>query len=127
MSACEKKDDIGSFLEMDIADFNQKIEKGMQRKEGWVETPYLIVNQLFGPRYNSEGHQTFVFEQYKNNNSLTIIVTQEGLLDDSVFGEKRIIEFKFQNGRWSIDRMRLGMKCHEYRGGHTNYSGEACS
>jgi len=112
---------------VEIADFNQKIEKGVQHGEVWVDTPYLIVNQLFGPRYNSEGHQTFILEQYEIDNSLTVIVTQEGLLDDSVFGEKRIIEFKLENGRWTISKMRPGMKCHEYRGGHTNYSGERCS
>ena len=126
-SACDNQDDIDSFLEVDIADFNQRIEKGIQNKEPWVETPYLIVNKLFGPKYNSEGHQTFILEQYETDSSLTVIVTQEGLLDDSVAGEKRIIEFKFEIGLWTISKIRLGMKCHEYRAGHTNYSGKVCS
>jgi hypothetical protein len=127
--ACDNKDDIDSFLILDVAEYNDKIIKGRQDNQQWVETPYLIINQLFGPRYNSEGHQTFILEQYENDNdnSLTVIVTQEGLLDDSVAGEKRILEFKFENEVWTIIKMTLGMKCHEYRGGHTNYSGDVCS
>jgi hypothetical protein len=127
LSACDGKDDVDSFNEVDVVEFNKKIKKGIQLQEAWADTPLLIVNQLFGPSYNTEGHQTFIFEQYKNNSSLTVIVTHEGLLDDSVAGEKRIIEFNFVNGVWTIIRMRLGMKCHKYRGGHTNYSGEVCS
>jgi hypothetical protein len=126
-SACENKDDIDSFLEVDTGEFNQQIRRGIQNSEAWVETPYLIVNQLFGPQYNSEGYETFILEQYENDSSLTVIVTREGLLDDSVAGEKRIIDFKFENGLWTIGKMRLGMKCYEHRGGHTNYSGDACS
>jgi hypothetical protein len=125
--SCDNKDNIDSFLEVDVAEFNQRIEKGVQHKESWVDTPYLIVNELFGPGYNSEGRQTFIFEQYEGESSLTVIVTHEGLLDDSVAGEKRIIEFKFDNEVWIIVKIRLGMKCHEYRGGHTNYSGDVCS
>jgi hypothetical protein len=125
--ACGNKDDIDSFLTIDVAEFNQKINKGRQDNQQWVETPYLIINELFGPRYNSEGHQTFILEQHENDSSLTVIVTHEGLLDDSVAGEKRIIEFKFENGLWIIVKMTLGMKCREHRGGHTNYSGDVCS
>jgi len=127
LSACGNKDDLDSFLDVDIAEFNQQIESGIQNREQWVETPYLIVNRLFGPQYNSEGHHTFILEQYEKDNSLTIILTQEGLLDDSVEGEKRIIDFRFDNGFWTITKMRLGIKCYEYRGGHTNYTGEGCS
>lgn len=125
--ACHNKDDLDSFQDVDISDFNLQIEKGIRNQEQWAKTPYLIVNQLFGPQYNSEGYHTFILEQYENDSSLTIIVTQEGLLDDCVEGEKRIIEFKFSNGFWIISKMRLGIKCYEYRGGHTNYSGEGCS
>jgi hypothetical protein len=92
LSACDNKDDIDSFIEVDIVEFNQKIENGIPSREPWVETPYLIVNQLFGPQYNSEGHQIFILEQYENDCSLTVIVRHDGLLDDSVAGEKRIIE-----------------------------------
>lgn len=125
--ACDSKDDLDSFSDMNVDELNGEIDKGRRDKETWVETPYLIVNQLLGPRYNSEGHQTFIFEQYENDSTLTVIVTHEGLLDDSVAGEKRIIEFKFENGIWTILKMTLGMKCYEYRGGHTNYSGVPCS
>ncbi len=53
-------------------------------------------------------------------------VTQEGLLDDSVAGEKRIFEFKYINNTWTIASLKLGFKCYESRGGHTNYSGGMC-
>jgi hypothetical protein len=124
--ACDSKDDIESFINLDAAELNQKIKEGSEQKEGWTETPLLIVNQLFGPVYNSEGHQTFIFEQYESDSSLTVIVASEGLLDDSVAGEKRIIKFKYINDQWTIEGIKLGFKCYEFRGGHVNYSGQVC-
>lgn len=76
--SCGNKDDIDSFLKVDFTDFNQRIKRGIDNNEEWVKTPLLIVNQLFGPTYNPEGYHTFIFEQYENDNSLTVIVTQEG-------------------------------------------------
>lgn len=124
-SGCGNRDDIDGFINVDVTDLNQKIKQGVQDKEAWVETPFLIVNKLFGPEYNSESRRTFIFEQYEQGNLLTVMVTQDGLPDDSVAGEKRIIEFNFVNGVWQLSKMRLGLKCRKHRG-HVNYSGEAC-
>jgi hypothetical protein len=62
----------------------------------------------------------------KSKNEITITLTHEGLEDDSVDGEKRIIEFEKINDLWTIKSIRLGFKCWKSRG-HTNYSGDLCS
>jgi len=58
-------------------------------------------------------------------NKATVTLIVEGLLDDSVSGEQRIIDFEKKNNKWTIKQIRYGCKCHKGRG-HTNYSGGLC-
>src|SRR5688572_8697332 len=106
IGACTSKDDVDSFISEDIEEISKKIDDGRNGGDDWTKTPLLIINHLLGPEYNSEGHHTFIFEQYENDSSLTVIVTSEGLLDDSVAGEKRIIEFVYINEKWTIVSMK---------------------
>ena len=124
--SCDNKDDVDSFINVDVTEFNKKITSGLSKQEAWVETPILIINNLIELGYDSVGHGTYTIEQYQKDNLLTVIVTQEGIQDDSVFGEKRIIDFKYSSGSWTIVRIRRGVKCCEGRGGHSNYSGGEC-
>lgn len=127
LSSCSSGDDYSSFIPEDTDKYNNQIFSAIDVKEAWVATPYLIVGKLFSPEYRSEGHSRFALEQAEiSNEHVRIIVTQEGLLDDSVYGEKRIIEFKYKDNRWIIDNIQLGFKCQSGRG-QKKYSGEICS
>lgn len=127
VSACNTSDDIDSFKEEDIRSYNQQIETGRMKQESWTETPISILNKLLPPEYKSESNSYYKIEIQKNSiDSFTVIVTQEGLGDDSVFGEKRIISFVENKGVWIIKRVRVGFKCRNGRG-HKNYSGNVCS
>lgn len=127
LSSCGSQDDFSSFIPEDIDKYNNQIFSAIEIKEAWATTPYLIVGKLFGPQYLTEGNAGFALEQDEiSNEHVKVIVTQEGLLDDSVYGEKRIIEFKYKSNIWTIDKIKLGFKCHLKRG-QQNYSGEPCS
>ena len=127
LSSCSSSDDYSSFIAEDTNKYNSQIVSATDGNEVWATTPYLIVGKLFGPEYRTEGNSGFALEQTEiSNEHVRIIVTQEGLLDDSVFGEKRIIEFRYKANGWTIDNIKLGFKCQSKRG-HQNYSGEPCS
>ncbi len=92
--------------------------------ENWINDPVLITRELFRS-HDPERKKIIDFER-KTINIATVTLTLEGLSDDSVDGEKRIIEFEKNNGSWTIKRVRIGFKCWRNRG-HANYSGGLCS
>ncbi|MFD3002980.1 hypothetical protein ACFS7Z_21625 [Pontibacter toksunensis] len=124
--SCRSGNDYGSFIPENKDKYNSQISSATDSNEAWSTTPYLIVGKLFGPAYHTEGNLGFTLEQTEiSDEHISIIVTQEGLLDDSVYGEKRIIEFKYKANRWTIGSIKLGFKCQSGRG--QQYSGELCS
>ena len=122
--SCSYSDDIASFKDEDINFYNKQIHAGEESNENWINSPISIVNKLILSDINKEGNPYFKVEQQQDSvNYTTIIVTIEGALDDAVNGEKRIINFRLKDGKWLMTRVRVGFKCWENRGGHTNYSG----
>ncbi|GAA0189319.1 hypothetical protein GCM10009122_49380 [Fulvivirga kasyanovii] len=125
-ASCSNKDHLSSFIDEDHIVFNEKITKAAEDHLDWVYDPVSIVRTLF-PFHKTEGKSRLIIEQVMDSQDFTtIILTHEGILDDSVSGEKRIIELKRINGQWKIISIKLGFKCWENRG-HTYYSGELCS
>lgn len=123
--SCASKDDLKTFVNEDTKVFNDKINKGIADSEGWVRDPILIVSKLF--RGDDPVRKLVIDLESDSVDKLTITLIQEGLSDDSVDGEKRIIEFRKVDSNWKIESIKLGFKCWEHRGGHTNYSGDLCS
>ncbi|MCJ8167518.1 hypothetical protein MKJ04_21935 [Pontibacter sp. E15-1] len=127
LSACSNDDSYDSFVIEDATKYNNQILSALQHNEPWAQTPFLIVGELFGPAYQTEGGGGYAFEQTEvTDDFVRVAVTQEGLLDDSVYGEKRIIDFRYKADRWVIDNIKLGFKCQRNRG-HQNYAGELCN
>ncbi len=128
LSACSNNGDShDSFMVEDATKYNNQILTALQHNEPWAQTPFLIVGELFGPAYQTEGIAGYAFEQTEiADDVVRVVVTQEGLLDDSVYGEKRIIEFRYKVDRWVIEDIKLGFKCQRNRG-HQNYAGELCN
>jgi hypothetical protein len=126
ISSCDiTGDDLKSFINKNPKELNDRITKAKLNGESWTNDPLLIVRELF----HSEDFErkTIIDIESQSNNKVTITLTEELLGDDSVYGEKRIIEFKKDHDLWTILSLRLGFKCQEHRGGHTNYSGYSCS
>jgi hypothetical protein len=106
-----------------IADLNAKIDDGIANSLCWATSPLDITNHFFSPKdheryYNVEFNRTAAGAE--------VIVTIEGLQDDSVFGERRKIEFVEVNQRWYIKTIGIQVKCQDGRG-HSSYSEKSCS
>jgi hypothetical protein len=126
-SSCSPGDDTASFRNENIDGYNEEIQEGYAAGGEWCNDPLLIVHKLLLSKSNQEGNPYFKIEGKADAvNHMTLTVTQEGVMDDSVNGEKRIISFIFQNGKWRISQIKVGFKCFRNRG-HDNYSGQACS
>jgi hypothetical protein len=123
---CNRSDDTGSFKNEDVNSYNEQLRIGRLNRQQWTETPLLIINHLLGPAYHYEGNGLYNIEFRKNQNGLIAIVTQEDTFDDSVSGEKRIIEFEYKDSVWSFKSVKVGFKCQKNRG-HENYSGDICN
>jgi hypothetical protein len=126
ISSCDNRgDDLKSFIDKNPKELNDRITKAKLNGESWTDDPILIVRELF----LSEDceRKTIIDIESQSNYMVTITLTEELLDDDSVYGEKRIVEFKKVHDLWTILSLRLGFKCRESRGGHTNYSGNSCS
>lgn len=125
--SCATGDDYDSFYAEDTKVFNEQIQSAILNKEPWIRTPLLIVNKFFGPQYQTEGNSMYALEQVERTNDfIKVIVTQEGFLEDEVYGEKRIIEFTYKDNNWIINSIRVGIRCQTDRG-HDNYTGSGCS
>lgn len=122
--SCNVDDDPDSFILEDVQKYNKTIKDWRAKGEGWTDDPIFITRKLF--RSDDLERKTTIDVESKTTDSATVTLTQEGLSDDSVEGEKRIIDFEKTNALWTIRQIRLGFKCWKNRG-HRNYSGEVCS
>ncbi len=122
--SCSNHDDLESFIIEDTKKYNHRIKEWTTKEQNFIADPILITRELF--RSDDPERKTMIEFESKTVDQATVTITQEGLSDDSVDGEKRIIEFEKGNGLWTIKQIRLGFKCWKSRG-HTNYSGDICS
>ena len=84
----------------------------------------MIVRQLF--RGDEPERRTSIGLETTGVDKVTVVLTQEGLADDSVYAEKRLVRFEKTDGIWKIVDVRVGFRCQKNRG-HDNYSGERCT
>jgi len=126
IASCETKDDTDSFITEDVQRYNEKIKEAQRSADTWASDPGTITRQLFGDV--GEGTSLSLSVEYKNDdiNTAMVTLTAEGLADDSVYGEKRIITFAKKSGVWTIKDIRVGWRCQQGRG-HQNYAGKLCS
>lgn len=124
-TACRNNDDVDSFVQVEAKEYNSRIAEWTTQREAWTTDPVLITRKLFNNEGDPERKTVIDFESQAND-KVRVTLTQEGLSDDSVYGEKRIIDFELINGVWTITQIRLGFRCSKSRG-HTNYSGYLCS
>ena len=87
------------------------------------------VMRLFKPKEESENNEgneieTIVAETSKNGNTLVTLI-QDNLMDDSLKGEKYIMELERMDGSWNVVYVKKNWKCRDGRG-HTDWGIELC-
>jgi hypothetical protein len=122
--SCDNGDDLDSFITEDTKKYNDSITEWRAKGQAWTADPILITRELF--RSDDPERKIIIDFESSTVDKVKVTLTQEKLSDDSVDGEKRIIDFEKVNDSWTIRQIRLGFKCWKRRG-HTNYSGHLCS
>lgn len=99
-------DGYESPVNQDVKEVNLKILEGINAKEEWTKTPQAIVKVLFPETVHNESNSIYKVEEKRlHNNSLRVVITQEGAIDDEVNGERTVLTFKVLNGKWLITEM----------------------
>lgn len=111
-----------AFVEIEALELNKvltKIEKSKSAKEVMeIYHPYKVVA--------NEGNEkiTIQEETLENGNTLVTLI-HDNLLDDSVKGEKHLMELQEEKGKWTVISIKKNWKCWEGRG-HTDWGIEPC-
>ena len=107
---------------------SEEINKKLERKSENLSAQDVM--KLYYPHKveaNDEGNEKIEISERKleNGNSLVTLI-HDNFLDDSVRGEKYIMELKNTNDKWKIISIRRNWKCWTGRG-HTDWGTELCN
>jgi len=86
------------------------------------------VMKLYYPKKvdTGEGNEKIeISENILDNGNTVVILIHDNLLDDSVKGEKYLMELKKTNGKWKVFSIKKNWKCWIGRG-HTDWGIELC-
>jgi hypothetical protein len=111
------------FKQLNSDDLNQLLtekERNLSAKE---------VMRLFYPHKveTSEGNEKIeLTEKVSNNGKIVVTLIHDNLLDDSVRGEKYVMELRKSNNRWAVISIKKNWKCWDGRG-HTDWGIKLCN
>jgi len=112
---------------MAVSSFNRKIANGTSLGADWTSSPILVALKFAGEdmdcRKKTIDIEAPSAEDYDN---LTVKITDEGYLDDSIAGGLIILRMEKKEGVWEIKKATQCWKCWKGRG-HQDFSSEPCS
>jgi hypothetical protein len=120
---------VGSYRVQDVAAFNLALRTAHQAADGgWTTTPLGVVSRYLGDL--TAETQAAIVEVMKpsaeSHDRVIVMVTREGLLDDSVRGMKDRLELvRDPAGFWSIAGALRAWTCRPGRG-HVEYLADLC-
>jgi len=116
------------FQRVEFEPYNEKIEKAAAAKEEWVKMPMQIVARMIGEFSDMRSRTIEMTAPTADGaDSLTVTVTNDGYLDDSVRGEKFKYELKAnEQGVWRFTSAAKSWRCQPGRG-NQDYSTIKCS
>ena len=106
------------FQRAEFAPYNDKIEKAAAAGEEWVKLPMRVIARLTG-EFSDMRSRTIEMTAptAEGPDSLTVIVTTDGYLDDSVRGERFKYELKANaQGVWRFVSASKAWRCQPGRG-----------
>jgi hypothetical protein len=106
------------FQTSDFAAHNAKIEKAAAAKEEWVKLPMQIVARTLGEFSDMRSRSIEMTAPTADGpDSLTVIIINDGYLDDSVRGEKFKYELRAnEQGVWKFTSAGKAWRCQPGRG-----------
>jgi hypothetical protein len=122
------EDDLGAGLKQeDVAETNKMISEAAAKKESWTRSAEQVALKIAGEfSETSERTISIKAESVEDPDILTVTITDDGYLDDSMRGKKEILEMeRDKNGVWKLTSYLKGVRCWEGRG-HDDYSAKPC-
>ncbi|MCM3874458.1 MAG: hypothetical protein ND895_27520 [Pyrinomonadaceae bacterium] len=107
---------------------NEQIDKAALAGEAWVKEPAQIIARTFGG-FSEMRSKTIEFKAPTADeaDSLSVTITNDGYLDDSVRGEKYSLELKMnEQGVWKFVTAAKAWRCQPGRG-NQDYSTIKCT
>lgn len=111
---------------VDVTFFNTYVD---EVDAGWTRSPLRMALEFLALGDPSEGgaFKTIAEQQAspEGGTQATVVVTQQGLLDDSVQAIQFMLEFENQGDRWVLLSGTWGQRCQQGRG-HQDFTPEPC-
>ena len=120
VTGCAPTDETADFRAVNPALYNEQIDRG--RPAPWTETPLRIVEHLLGPHEKEAGPVTYQL-RYQPSGAVTLTVTEERVLDDEIYAQRRVFTFVDNDGHWGVQQVKVGYKCQPT---DKTYSGRGC-
>lgn len=100
-----------SAKNVDFSIFNDSIRSAVTQQLRWTENPESIARNLFPPITRPEGNPGYLIQtEYVDETHCTIVIKDEGVVDDEVCGEKKVISFEKSENGWLINAMTISLK-----------------
>jgi hypothetical protein len=115
-------------VRVDWGSHNLTIDKAASAGEAWVKEPAQIIARTFGGFSEMRSKTVeFVAPTADGADTLTVTITSDGLMDDSVRGEKFRLELKAdKQGVWKFTSAGKSWRCQPGRG-NQDFSITKCS
>lgn len=119
---------LGEDASVDVASFNAYVD---EVDASWTQSPLRMALEflaLSDPSNPDGGAFRTIAEQQASPEGGTeamVVVTQEGLHDDSVQAIRFTLEFEKQGDGWVLVTASWGQRCHQGRG-HQEFTPEFC-
>lgn len=118
---CETQE---TFKQEDVQRYESMINNGFDRDALDYNDPYLLTWLLF--KMEEPHHQWSMTGIQNGSDEIVITLIREGFMDDSLYGDKRLIKYVREEGHWRIASMEVAYKCQKGRGQQT-FGTDLCS
>ncbi|CAM2933926.1 lipocalin family protein [Flavobacterium frigoris] len=118
----KKDDDNEKFVMIDTEEVNEMVTKEKQNLSAQDVMKLYYPLQAEGVEGNEKIE---IAEKISDNGNAVVTLIHDNLLDDSVKGEKHIMELKRAKDRWTVVSIKKNWKCRKDRG-HTDWGIKMC-
>ena len=117
-----------AFQNVNINQYNRLIDIASGNREAWIKSSAQVVLKVVGEMREVRSRTIrFVSPSAEGSDQLTVTVTDDGLLDDSVRTERLVLKLKRNSkSAWRVLSGQRSWRCRKNRG-HQNYSAVRCS
>ena len=117
-----------AYQTVNINRFNRIIDIANRNRENWVRSPSQTVYKLIGEIQEAKSRVIrFEFPSAEGSNSVTAVITEDGLLDDSTRSQRlRLQLVRDSGGVWKVISGQQSWRCQQRRG-HQNFSAVPCN